>query len=70
MGYEGQGCQWNGDCDHCGWAFCIATSKQCKEFYSREETETKRKWGNKIKEEKISEFWIRHEKSGKSSKKR
>lgn len=38
-------CLWDGDCDHCGWAFCIATASQAAAFYKREEKESRRKWG-------------------------
>lgn len=38
-------CLWDGDCDNCGWAFCIATASQAAAFYKREEKESRRKWG-------------------------
>lgn len=41
-------CLWNGDCDHCGWGFCIATAKQASAFYRREEAESRRRYGRGI----------------------
>ncbi len=38
-------CLWDGDCDNCGWGFCIATASQAAAFYKREEKESRRKWG-------------------------
>ena len=38
-------CLWDGDCDHCGWDFCIATSSQAAAFYHREERETEKRYG-------------------------
>lgn len=39
------GCAWDGHCDSCGWAYCIATPQQALRFYRREETEAKRRFG-------------------------
>ena len=39
------GCAWNGDCDNCGWSFCIATAQQALKFYHREEKETEKRFG-------------------------
>lgn len=38
-------CLWDGDCDNCGLAFCIATASQAAAFYKREEKESRRRWG-------------------------
>lgn len=41
-------CIWDGDCDRCGWAFCIATPAQASSFYRREEEECRRRYGRGI----------------------
>lgn len=41
-------CMWDGDCDHCGWAFCIATASEAARFYTREEAETRKRYGRGI----------------------
>ena len=38
-------CLWNGDCENCGWSFCIATAQQALKFYHREERETEKRYG-------------------------
>lgn len=39
------GCAWDGQCDSCGWAYCIATPQQALRFYHREELETQKRYG-------------------------
>lgn len=38
-------CLWDGDCDNCGWDFCVATASQALRFYHREEAETQKRFG-------------------------
>lgn len=46
------GCAWDGQCDACGWAYCIATPQQALRFYRREETEAKKRFGRGLTKRK------------------
>lgn len=45
------GCQYNGDCERCTEMDCVATIPQILRFYSREENETRKKYGRKSDEQ-------------------
>lgn len=51
MSEEILGCKIDGDCDRCMESDCIATIPQILRFYSREEEESRRKWGLKRQDE-------------------
>lgn len=61
------GCQWDGDCDHCGAHDCIASWRQAFQFYSREEAESRKRYGrqcvkNAIESQRKLEDWYRRAK--------
>lgn len=41
-------CLWDGNCDCCPEADCIATFSQASKFYVREERECKRRYGREL----------------------